>query len=854
MGIMDIITDWVWSSHLHTNPTRKDGLMKKILVYLLIMIGAFVGYTDAQEPPPPNPDDIVMIYYENENPHELDTYLLGRNICPEAILRLNPNFDINNVLYGTKLYLSTNKPCYMESSPWGRLKFYENGQWLDEPYYSNNIFYLGGWGAKKDRDYSVTIQQIANDLKTCPADLLAENYLLAYHFEAYKEYYFYSMDIFQPHYLSPCQIYNAPQRDKTKYMPYVSYPSPPPHTLTLYMNDLTAITLSRDFEVCIEEVMSQNLQRLFYDSSFRNKTFDIRIPKDAPRCYNEHGQRLTYYDENGQRLEEPVYSDLPVYVTDKDTSIIQIAERFGVCVVDLLRVNQFPDIPTDTRIHIRMELFIPPARRCPTNIQAIQVTTDNLQTASFITNICLEKLMALNPNFYERVFRDRVYDRGDKESHWVLIKTTYPPCYRQYKPQKGQSIYDIEKEINVCYEEFYFVFEENGTPIGYTLSQEVISSDNITIYMPIEVLPCYNEKGQRLVYKIEEVERQNSYEIDEIIIKLNPTYSPLEVYFPEFSESAYDISQKFNVCVKDLLEANSFLKNRIARKRHVFIPQTRPCYDEETGMPLIYEDENGNPLPEPIVGKHLIHYGTPSFGHLTYYYNVCSNRISDANADKYDEKGNARYLGYIIPTDRPPCYDENWQFAEYVCYNQPIDFDTDYSNANPPLSFDINGTYCYDIYDPNTVVWYHNKPYLVRQKREGYLTFSQTFMAWCYGISLDEISAINTDKEFLPILPYYTRAIPLPTKECYVENPEILAGKITHTVSYGDTLISISQKYGVPSVLIGRENNLDGDTIWMGQVLVIPQGAKTEDLHWLITMWAGWVLVGIPLGSYIKRK
>jgi hypothetical protein len=88
-----------------------------------------------------------------------------------------------------------------------------------------------------------------------------------------------------------------------------------------------------------------------------------------------------------------------------------------------------------------------------------------------------------------------------------------------------------------------------------------------------------------------------------------------------------------------------------------FIPDTRPCYDEATGMPLIYEDENGVPLDEPRVGDKLNYYGTEPFGHVSHYYNVCENRIRDANAAKL--AGEAHYLGWIIPHDRPPCYDED---------------------------------------------------------------------------------------------------------------------------------------------------------------------------------------------------
>jgi len=75
-------------------------------------------------------------------------------------------------------------------------------------------------------------------------------------------------------------------------------------------------------------------------------------------CYNDQGQRLKYYDDNGQRLNPPIYSDLPVYIAQSGETIEQIANRYGVCVLDLMRVNQYPSLPSATNV----ELFIPPIR------------------------------------------------------------------------------------------------------------------------------------------------------------------------------------------------------------------------------------------------------------------------------------------------------------------------------------------------------------------------------------------------------------------------------------------------------------------------------------------------------------
>jgi LysM repeat protein len=830
--------------------------MKKLFWGLIIAcLCTLIGEISAQEPPPPyDDDDVRMVYYESENPQGLNFE------CLETFIRLNPSININNIPYGTKIYLPREERCYLFEDSinynyWSygrpkRLKFYENGQWLDTPYYSDRVIYLSSWNIKRGQDRSFTVQDIADYLNVCVDELLAENYLLAYHFEEYRRYYGYSMDIFVPNTWSPCRQYTH-QRQKTKRYPYSN--TQPVQKINL---DGDAIqfssfyqlptTLSKTYGVCIEEVMNSTLLLRFFSPNSRENPVDIYLPKHAPKCYNKNGQRLTYYDENGQRLETPIYSDLPVYLTNYGDTIPLIAQKFNVCIVDLLRINQFPDIPTD----IAIELFIPPQRPCPTDIQAMQLATASLHMASFITNICLETMMEFNVGLPDRIFVDMTTTSSlEYKKHWFAIKTDQPPCYKRYFIQRGESIYQAEKSLNTCVEEFSFV-QTQSNYFSFDTFEEVIRRDGVYLFAPIDAPPCYNENSQRLIYPTQKGDVVYS-DWNDIINRETPTYSELVAYLPEFSESVYDISQKFNVCVKDLLEKNPFLKNRIPRNHYVFIPQTRPCYDEETRMPLIYEDENGNPLPEPIVGEQLIHYGAPQFEHLRYYYNVCDNRISDVNDNKWDENGNARYLGYIIPTDRPHCYDKNWGYAEYVCYNQPVDFDTDYRHANPPLTFDINGTNCYDLKEPNTVIWYQGNPYKI-QYYKGTPFESRLFTAWCFGLTMQDIYTINADKDFLPILPLYTRAIPLPTRDCYVENPGILAGKTIHTVEYGENITSIGDKYGVPYPFISVANNLGiNNTIWVGQKLIIPSPPTTNDWWWLLPLWALWILLLIGFGRRI---
>jgi hypothetical protein len=78
-----------------------------------------------------------------------------------------------------------------------------------------------------------------------------------------------------------------------------------------------------------------------------------------------------------------------------------------------------------------------------------------------------------------------------------------------------------------------------------------------------------------------------------------------------------------------------------------------------------------------------------------------------------------------------------------------------------------------------------------------------------------------------------------------------------HTVTWDDTLSSIGQQYGVPYPLIAWANGLAvNDTIWVGQKLIIPISARTEDLVWLLGLWAGWFILAIPIYGrrWVKRR
>jgi len=70
----------------------------------------------------------------------------------------------------------------------------------------------------------------------------------------------------------------------------------------------------------------------------------------------------------------------------------------------------------------------------------------------------------------------------------------------------------------------------------------------------------------------------------------------------------------------------------------------------------------------------------------------------------------------------------------------------------------------------------------------------------------------------------------LPTRETPKAEPVAASTGKTHTVQKGDTLIAISNRYGVSVDEIAKLNNIsDTRLIQIGQVLILPANAKTPE-------------------------
>lgn len=801
--------------------------LETIIILLVLLTATVIA---AQE----NADSgvVIHLYYEDQAPDRLDSSLFPRNVCLEAVIQLNPDLDINNVPYGERILMPKDELCYQynkELPGWGnfgegyppRLKYYEDGQWLAEPYYSDQVIYLRP---------STTLEAIAEAFNICEDQLLADNILLQ-HMERYQAYAEFSIDVFIPQ--------DAPLCDPTQPRPVIS-DSPFNYRHWEIANRVTAIPrdqltpfyLSSHYNICPEELQRDSynviIPNTYSDSSNSDETILVALPNDAQSCYNEQGQRLRYFDDDGNRLEPPQYSDLDTILVLPGSTIEGIAAQHDVCLIDFLRVNHFMQLPNA----LPVEMFLPPQRdTCPDDVEVYQLEkvnnrSETLNQVSIEKNICPEAIAEINPHVIQTDRRysfrwdsypglEFVYERrayysdSSTAGRMILLPTEAQACYTQYEKQEDESRFDTERRINRCYEEF----------IDY----------DETFYVRNDAPPCYNESGQRLAYP------SDAYltRLDETYSREDLAYQDMAIHIFQRDDNLYRISQAYNVCVEDLLAANPNLVGKMPFGYPTFIPNTRPCYDEDSGQQLIYEDENGDALEEPRVSDELMYYGNQPLGRIAHYYNVCENRIEDANTDKV---GNlSTYLGWIIPTDRPDCFDDAGDLINYVCYDEPvdmtIDYHIDYHNEDNFPTINPDGTNCYDLAASDTRIWYEGEAYQIMNYGEEDILASRAFTAWCYGISLDAIDAINDEQSLLNLLPVRHRLIPEATRECYIDHPELLDYATVHQVEQGETLHSIARQYDILPQWIAKANDLNDDNmIWNQQLLIIPDGTRPSHI------------------------
>lgn len=822
-----------------------------VIVLILTALAAPVSHAQRDTIAPPV-GGVYQTHYETEYPDRLAFFLHWKNICLERFVTLNPDLDPEYIPYGTLITLPRNEPCYDYTivdhyiGTWSRgmpprLKYFEEGTWLSEPYYSADVTYI----------YADSVEVLAEFMNICLDELLDDNYNVA-HYPLHLAGAL-SADVFIPTDAQPCD----PEYPITYSHQYSSQPNY--EIITIPKRDLMPLVLSQEYGICAESIMF-NYGLNIYEPipQHTQDPLEIYIYKTDLSCYNEIGQRLRYFGDDGKRLARPEYTNLQVYITQPDDTVQTIAADFGVCVTDFLRINNFPQLPTQTSI----ELFIPEARQCqeavflslldPSDIGG-RGNNRNLTDIALAYNICVEGLSPINPHLGPRLDdyqRQHItYGTADLPIPVLLPALDIEPCYGEFVVEPEANAYEIELALNICQEDL--IFASGGDIVFYRLDSK----------------PCYDEKGQRLRYPnipsghaphtSPYLNRLRNY-IKDAGAELS--YSPLTPHTLQQGEYLIDISRHYNVCIEDILQANP---NR-PPNYPIFIPETPTCYDEESGLQLVYRDAEGNPLDPPQTRQHIMYYGILSPANLVYYYNVCINRIEDANRAKLN--GDAIYLGWIIPTDRPPCYGERGQRLYYVCYEQPINFNVDYSAYRSRFNPSYDGTHCYDITNPQTPVWYDGKLYFPRRTSlgnqrymESWLMNSPAFLSWCYGVPQAEFTAIKANPALTELLPNGYGLIPAPKRSCYMDNPAILDGHTLHVVGRNETLAQIADQYNVPSFMIAWANDLgDSDTIWLAQTLIIPKQSTSAQVYALVLgTFVSLLLVAgliIPLARQTKNR
>jgi LysM repeat protein len=860
-------------------------MLMQRLACLFILLLVFGQNVLAQE----NPHyELIHIRLEHEmTQHE---FAMQYNICWEQVHQHSYHGIVNTIPADTDLYFPPDiLPCYNETGQ--RLIFYENGEPLFEPYYTDMQVYVTQPGETFESvslRLNVCIEDITHQnehylFENTGADYASRMALSTQHFATGRELfipvtlpcyaddgrklkyaengsistlaegrYYFLWDISQVYYLSyalnTCvdHILAANQSDAVEELvrsTAIVIPDNAPTCYDIYREEeFTPEALSYHLNVCISAIHIGQVYQVYAEGQSRNRYY---VERDAPPCYDENGVLLVPVETGVEVAPSPV-----IVIAQGDT-LETISRRYNVCAPDLLAANG--------KHHVRqgINFIIPETRPCynEAGLKLLYPEDDSapiaadlpviiaggngglsLQNIAWDNNICLEELLAANPHLN---IGDGLYWGGYYTYYWdlrfnvsslmadygseVFIPVASTPCGESFVATNDEELWDLAQQQNVCIEQLRAWLWGNRQDARYMI--------------PHQREVCYDENGHRL-----------SYFDDKGVPLAEPIRINLDIYVVPHVMSTYELSRRLNVCVNDLLVANPILEVRLPYTHlEVFIPATSPCYDEATGKQLIYKDENGQPLAEPILSEYLIHQVTSNatWGRIGQMYNVCPNRVEDFNEGFLPNVWTVNYggfPGYIaridgifdigvyvrIPTDRPPCYEygEGTRWLRYVCYDTLLDM----AQANPDAVINPHGTHCYDIEDPTTVIWHEGDRYLY-QKREGTL-YSNDFMAWCFGVGEDDIIAAS-ENPIVYIIPYEELLVRNPTRTCYVREDD--GAENVHWVESGETLRTIAWHYGKLPSWIATANNLsDANLIWEYQRLIIPEGINLWHVFYAI--------------------
>jgi LysM repeat protein len=364
----------------------------------------------------------------------------------------------------------------------------------------------------------------------------------------------------------------------------------------------------------------------------------------------------------------------------------------------------------------------------------------------------------------------------------------------------NETLYDLSRRFNVCMEA---IQHANLSYWRHWRLSDSVAYLDIPIAIPVAAPPCYDAAGARIGHQ------------------------DRAVYRPAPAENLFAIAQQHQVCINDLLAANPFIVvDALAAPAAVFIPAAPPCH-ETADVP------------------HRVREGDTLYL-LSLLYNVCYNRITDANpALAYARAADTGLLSQlrigstvIVPVQRPDCYYPGTRtMVDYVCYPQPVDLNADYRGQVPPLA-PITGTdsgYCHPRSNTTPVI-YNNEPLLVYRLRplDTAITLGQ-----CFGVKPEALLAANAITYPPEVRPAGWWVIPAPYHaDCYLLTADVdtyrqvetaaqhRAGYLidgVYTVNHQDTLSSLGRTFGYLPAEIARVNDLgDGHWIYYRQELRLP--------------------------------
>jgi LysM repeat protein len=403
----------------------------------------------------------------------------------------------------------------------------------------------------------------------------------------------------------------------------------------------------------------------------------------------------------------------------------------------------------------------------------------------------------------------------------LFVPDDMPHC-TTINVSKGSTLYDVSLEYNTCMEDINRVQSWSKATL--------VAADDMQLEIPMDAEPCYDASNKRL------------------------HFDDKAVYEPKSGESLYDVAVQYKVCVSDLRDANPVLSGlEIWLPPILFIPDVPEC-------------DNTPPI------RHVT-YADESLQALSFMYNVCYNRIVEANtptffnaADEVNviEKFPAG-ITLLIPTQRPDCYRMSpaggINLIPYVCYPEPVDFDRDYTGYEPLMSPTVgtDSGHCYERTIIMTIIYNNEKLTLYHQRYQD----NAVTIAQCFDIPLATLMDVNAQDYPSEVKPRYdTWIIPEPyNRDCYMltEDNEayergyqaemnrlgMIADDGLYRVNYGETLSEIGKRYGYLTQWLAAKNNIaNPDLIYYRQELRLPNHINLYDLAKIAGAIGG--IIGIP--------